>query len=518
MSIVKHESRKTENRSRKQLGECRKGLLLLPFIGGLFLLWYVLHATVDVVYSDYIRIINSYLPDTLDPKTFFVPDILTRIPINYPLRWLNVTFFGYSVLFDRVFCILGCVLLMCAVTQYLIRERSSIWIILPVMLVGFSLDKWEMLINGTGCVHFLSYGLFFYHYLVLERVFTGTQKPGDVRRLCVLPWLALLVAGPYIAQYTATLLVAYVYLAFLRNRNVDGHQLPWYGLCALVPLILYYMSNAAATFEHTGAQDIGLLETLQQYRGFSLHFLLNGFASTLLSGSVLEDLLAAGTLTYPLVYLLGALVILLYAGAVLLYFRTGQYRRTLFPMLLLVSGAGSHVLVFLSRYIFLTETYAWQSRYGLQYLPGTLGLLLIYGAACAHFRQQYRAVCAKPGDDTSSRKADAARDTSRMSHGRARKVQTSSRQGHALGALLGMGLSLVVLLSFAAGSCYTDKREIDAMPFRQMYFASMADAARDYENRSDDELNLIFEYHHGPNRVRHAMDILKENQWNVFRE
>ena len=90
MSIVKHESRKTENRSRKRVGECRKGLLLLPFIGGLFLLWYVLHATVDVVYSDYIRIINSYLPDTLDPTSFFVPDILTRIPINYPLRGINV--------------------------------------------------------------------------------------------------------------------------------------------------------------------------------------------------------------------------------------------------------------------------------------------------------------------------------------------------------------------------------------------------------------------------------------------
>ena len=342
------------------------------------------------------------------------------------------------------------------------------------MLVGFSLDKWEMLLNGTGCVHFLSYGLFFYHYLVLERVFTGTQKPGDVRRLYLLPWLALLVAGPYIAQYTATLLVAYGYLAFLRNRNVDGRRLPWYGLCALVPLVLYYMSNAAATFEHTGAQDIGLLETLQQYRGFSLHFLLNGFASTLLSGSVLEDMLSAGTLTYPMVYLMGALVILLYAGAVLLYFWTGQYRRTIFPMLLLVSGAGSHVLVFLSRYIFLTETYAWQSRYGLQYLPGTLGLLLIYGAAFTRFRQQHK--------------------------------------------VTPVMLSLVVLLSFTAGTCYTDKREIDAMPFRQMYFASIADAARDYENLSDDELNLIFEYHHGPNRVRHAMDILKENQWNVFRK
>ena len=104
------------------MGECRKGLLLLPFIGGLFLFWYVLHATEDVVYSDYIRIINSYLPNTLDPTSFFVPDILTRIPINYPLRWINVTFFGYSVLFDRVLCILGCVLLMCSVAQYLIRQ------------------------------------------------------------------------------------------------------------------------------------------------------------------------------------------------------------------------------------------------------------------------------------------------------------------------------------------------------------------------------------------------------------
>ena len=236
--------------------------------------------------------------------------------------------------------------------------------------------------------------------------------------------------------------------------------------------IMMDIDNTLLDFD--AAEHKALLETLQQYRGFSLHFLLNGFASTLLSGSVLEDMLAAGTLTYPMVYLLGALVILLYAGAVLLYFRTGQYRRTIFPMLLLVSGAGSHVLVFLSRYIFLTETYAWQSRYGLQYLPGTLGLLLIYGAAFTRFRQQHK--------------------------------------------VTPVMLSLVVLLSFTAGTCYTDKREIDAMPFRQMYFASMADAARDYESLSDDELNLIFEYHHGPNRVRHAMDILKENQWNVFRK
>ena len=471
MSSAKRENDVNRTKGRDKTWECRKGLLLLPLCGTFFLLWYVLHATVDVVYSDYIRLINNYLPDTLSAESFFVPDILTRIPLSYLIRFLNVKFFGFSVLFDRLLSLLGVLLLMWAVTWYLIRERSHVLIILSVMLVGFSLDKWELLINGSGCVHFLSYGLFFYHYLVLERVFTGTKKPQDERLLCLLPWISMLVAGPYIAQYTATLLVVTIYLAILRNKNIDGHRLPWYGLSALLPLMLYYMSNAVATFDYAGVKDIGLVEMLQHYSGFSLRFILNGFASTLLSGSVLEDLLAAGTLTYPLVYLLGALVILLYAVALALYFRTGQYRRTIFPLMLLVSGAGSHVLVFLSRYIFLTETYAWQSRYGLQYLPGTLGLLLIYGYALQHSRKKQITL-----------------------------------------------LSIVVLLSFSLGSCYTDKREIDAMPYRKMYFESMVEAARHYEELSDEELNLRFEYHHGAGRVRHAMDILKENHLNVFRE
>ncbi|MBO6307310.1 MAG: hypothetical protein J6N70_00440, partial [Oribacterium sp.] len=40
-------------------------VMLLPFLGTIFLLWYIKGASIDVVYSDYIRLINSYLPDTL---------------------------------------------------------------------------------------------------------------------------------------------------------------------------------------------------------------------------------------------------------------------------------------------------------------------------------------------------------------------------------------------------------------------------------------------------------------------
>ena len=81
--------------------------VLFPIAGILFCLWYVCSATSDVVYSDYIRLINSYLPDVWNPDKFFVADIFTRIPINFLSRGINVTWFGFSVRFDQILGILG---------------------------------------------------------------------------------------------------------------------------------------------------------------------------------------------------------------------------------------------------------------------------------------------------------------------------------------------------------------------------------------------------------------------------
>ena len=39
----------------------------LPLLGTILCLWYIKEATYDVVYSDYIRIVNTYLPDVLKP-------------------------------------------------------------------------------------------------------------------------------------------------------------------------------------------------------------------------------------------------------------------------------------------------------------------------------------------------------------------------------------------------------------------------------------------------------------------
>jgi hypothetical protein len=79
-----------------------------------------------------------------------------------------------------------------------------------------------------------------------------------------------------------------------------------------------------------------------------------------------------------------------------------------------------------------------------------------------------------------------------------------------------VAVCLIVLLTFAFGSVYTNRRELLVMPFRKQIFREMRETALQYDNKSDEELNQLFEYHHGPNRVRNALDILRENQLNVY--
>ena len=263
-------------------------VLILPFSGAMFLLWYIKGASLDVVYSDYIRLINSYLPDTLAKESFLVPDVLTRIPVTYLIRWINVTFFSYSVNFDRLLGVLGVLIMMFTVSLYINRMHFNVFSVIALMAVGFSLNKWELLLNGSGYPHFLSYGLFFYNYYILERVFTGTKKRYDDVLLTVLPYIALLTAGPYIVQYCAALIASALYMLVIKNRNVDRSRIPIYVITTAIPVIMFLWSNSMARYEYAGAADVTLMEVLTKQTGFTVHFILNGFASELLSGSCLE--------------------------------------------------------------------------------------------------------------------------------------------------------------------------------------------------------------------------------------
>ena len=91
--------------------------------------------------------------------------------------------------------------------------------LLILALIGFSLNKWEMLINGSGWVHFMAFALFFYHFYIYDR---GTESRADFnlklnkkneadrRKLIILPYIMLLVSGPYILIYAFAMSAVYM--------------------------------------------------------------------------------------------------------------------------------------------------------------------------------------------------------------------------------------------------------------------------------------------------------------------
>ncbi len=443
--------------------------------GVLFSLYYVRNASYDVVYSDYIRLINNYLPDVWNPDKFFVPDILTRIPVTYLARIVNTSLFGYSLAFDQVLGVLCLGLGAGAVTLYCVEEKISAPWFLTIMALLFSLNKWEMMVNGSGWAHFLAFAGFYYHYLVVDRVWTGREKKGDRARLLWIPWAVILgAAGQYCAVYTAVLLLAYGFMTIWKRlrekRWTREFALP--ALSAAAPFALYLWSYSYSVEDHAGMQQLSLISQLLDTPGYFARFLLKSLESLVVGVEAAQELFT-GNAPY---LILGFLVAAAYLLALWLQYRMRLYEESLFPLMLIAAGAMNHALILLTRWSFLIEDYGMSARYTPQFLFGILGILLTFALAGRHIRA-----------------------------GRVWKTAVFA----------------AFALMFLAGNAATTKRELHMAPYRKNACMERAQVALDYRQKTDDELREKFEYRMNEENsgaeVRRALEILDEQNWNVFR-
>lgn len=446
---------------------------LFPVLGTFFCLWYIFASTSEGIYTDYIRLVNSYLPDIWNPAKFFVPDIFTRIPVNYLGRIINVVLFSYSTMFDRVLGVLALGLSGIVLTRYCLRKRLSlIWTVVLTAVI-FSLNKWEMLTNGSGWAHFLSFVCFYYHYDLLDRTWNEEEWPRDQIKLIILPFFTtLLVAGPYCAIYSVTVVLACCFLFFLAKK---GERVKYgvYGLSALVPFLLYMWSNSYAIEDHAAPAEVSLLTQLKDTPSFFVRFLVKSFSSMVVGGEAGESIFSSNA---PF-FILGLLVMVLYLLALWLYMKYRLYKDSILPLMLVVSGGMNHVLILVSRWIFLNENYGISSRYALQFQTGILGILLTFALLM-------------------------------------KKKRIKSRFAVRLAAVGACMLFLV-------GNGYTTYEEIKKAPNRKEHFEKRVEIALNFEQYTDDELKDNFEYR--PSRpdsgakVRNALTILKENGYSIFR-
>ena len=503
----------------------RRVFLGLPVIlGTLFYIWYIFHASDNVAYSDYIRLINSYLPDVTNPAKFFVPDILTRVPITYLGRIINVKLFGYNTYFDMILGVLSLGAGAAVLALYAKRNRSVGYLsFLLIQFVYFSLNKWEMMTNGTGWVCTLSISGFLFHFAVLDHAAaTRCRDRSDRLLLALLPiLLVVLVAGPYSGGYAVILMLAYGAL-WLADRRTGAEQdaerkceaavnsmsdhvcensdagrrcrRTWCigALTTILAMVLYLWSNSQAVYVHRGAvTDVSMMQELAAQPLFFLRFLLKAVASSVLGVAQIQELEAghAWFVRLHLVYLLGLAVFASYLLALYLNVRFQLYKKTIFPLLLVLSGGCNHLLVLAARWIFLKDEYGMSSRYEIQYQMGIIGILLTFALIWKMER-------AKP----QKRKPDRE------------KTQRPEKKAGCVFLNLCM-LAFAVLA--IAGNVWTTWAEIQAAPYRKEYLQISRELGLNYRTVGDEELETYL--HNSPEAVREAMRILEENHLNIFR-
>ena len=499
--------------SKGKEGKLPVALLLLSFLMALAILFYVLLSTTDVLYSDYIRLVNSYLGKPFQLGDLLQKDILTRIPLTYFFREINRHSFGYTLIFDRALGVLGLFLASKPLLLFMRKKQLPFLQQLLFLLLFYSLNKWEMLLNGSGYIHFLAFSVFYDYFYALDQAFS---KKSSLLVLSIYPPFILLVAGPYCLAVFLSCFALFCFLALGKKLwDMKGTILLLIsnGLC----LFLYLLSNHYAVYEYAGAESISLREVLQNHLLFVVKFIFYGFSSMLVSGENLEKLLRDGVIQGKGIVLIGAFVLFFYIFMTLLYLwkffassgngggkvfskkndgapslNQGQKEAVnpieknpmaaekggesfyfgLLPGLLLLHGLASHALVFLTRYMFLKESYAFQSRYALQYQSALLGAFLLLFL----WKNENRASLGQ-------------------------KARTA--QGRLAVCLLFSGI-------FLLGTLWTDRSEWGKSMYRREHYERMWSYSHDLSAYSDEELEDVFEYRHGGERIRKAFAIWEQ--------
>ena len=523
--------------SKGKEGKLPIASLLLSFLMALAILFYVLLSTTDVLYSDYIRLVNSYLGKPFQLGDLLQKDILTRIPLTYFFREINRYSFGYTLIFDRVLGVLGLFLASKPLLLFMRKKQLPFLQQLLLLLLFYSLNKWEMLLNGSGYIHFLAFSAFYDYFYALDQAFS---KKSSLLVLSIYPPFILLVAGPYCLAVFLSCFALFFFLALGKKLwDMKGTILLLIsnGLC----LFLYLLSNHYAVYEYAGAESISLKEVLQNHLLFVVKFIFYGFSSMLVSGENLEKLLRDGAIQGKGIVLIGAFVLFFYSFMTILYLwkffassgngggrefaRRGKeglsseqgqeeaknqigknsmaakksgksFYFGLLPGLLLLHGLASHALVFLTRYMFLKESYAFQSRYALQYQSALLGAFLLLFL----WKNEKQS---NPGQ-----KARVDRKTGvEQKTGIGDQIRIERRQRTAQGRLT---FCLLISGIFLLGTLWTDHSEWGKAMYRREHYERMWIYSHDLSAYSDEELESVFEYRHGGERIRKAFAIWEQ--------
>jgi hypothetical protein len=532
--------------------------------GVVFCLLYVNRAVCDVVYTDYIRIVNTYLPDVFDLSGMAVPDILTRVPANYIARMVNVGVFGYSTLFDVALGAVGVGMGAWALALYCRRRGLGVGWFALLMPVVFGLGKWEMMNNGTGWAHFWAMGLIYLYFEMMdgavgsllgpgpEPAMHGADMQGRGRHmpggaglhaartgsvwLCLLaPVITLLFAGPYCVAISVVALVGWGWVYLCGKPHRDRGCVPTHERFG--PHIAdgnRAMGSKVSDYDLAGSPKSGFVPSkgrvvctaLCVAVPFALYIWSNAYAVEDHAGAADVAFGAAvrGDLLFPFRFLLKALSTVLLGSEQLI----GEFG---------MSGTGMCTLglaVFLGyvaclwinvRQKPMQETWfptmlllMGLASHGLVFASRWIFLSDTYGMS-SRYALQYQAGALGMVLTVASLRPGRAKWGA--ANPREEKPGEAKPNRRGLWPVAGI-YAITICVFILAGSLYTTASEWRKAPYRKAYGEHIREVAMVFDTVDDETLRRTFDYRtqeaDSGAKVRSALTILKKHGWNVFRE
>ena len=594
----------------------------LSLLGTAFLIYYIFRASLDVVSSDYIRIINFYLEDVTDLKYLLSWEGISRIPFAFLARYINVTYFKYSVNFDRILGVLGLFLFNFVTVKFVLNTLKSrlvkAVISVVVSFISFSLMSWEMVLNGTGYSHFLMIGIIALVFYLFDRIskrtktimtlenidssdlkYYGNKKENNRlsnmvalidtsqlqrKNLRAHFFVYLLAAvgslcfgGPYSVSFLCTIILFSTIEIFtfiiIRNKYNKGEisafdsdldlyedfkeqynnqEIRNFGkfkgekystvnnestfkiffkfliliIIAIICLACYFKSNATGEeLVPVGFQDVTLVELIASDPRFPIRFFLKSLASSIIGVETFDYAIAFNTIDERMILFVGALYVVIIFVTIFVMivsiftrdsskdniFDLNSYKN-IFPLMFVVYGAANYALVFLARYKFVRDNYGMSSRYSIQYMFFTIGIILILALYIDNiiYNKEY---FIKNKKVLKLSKSYLKRREKLIAEGKIKAEEKKISKFNLITLCVSI-LSIGILLF---GHITTTTDEIFKADYRKIIYTDLIEKAKNYNNLSDEELENAFEYRRNPDHIRSALYTLKKQHLNIFR-
>lgn len=462
---------------------------LFSLLGTCFLIYYIFRASLNVVASDYIRLINYYLPDTSDLHFLLSWEGISRIPFTFLARFINKEYFHYNVYFDKILGVFGLFLFNFMTVRYALSTYKSLFAkivsSIAITFMSFSLISWEMILNGTGYAHFITTGLI----AVIFYLYSKTSI--EVFLYIVIIITSICFAGQYAVGFLSTIIFFSFISIIILVKDYFGKKDFTRLVCKHITFIIisiicifcFLKSNSTGeALVPVGMKDVSLIEVITTDITFPIRFLFKSLASAVIGTETFSFAITTGTINDLMIYFIGATYLLIIIFTIIVFYNLtkknqGTITSFVFPLMYIVLGLGNFLLVFLARYKFLDDTYGMSSRYGIQYMFLTIGVILIL----------FRGI-----------------DTFVVNKQKNRRI-----------VLVISSLSIIFLLT---GHITTTIDEVFKADYRKIAYINLVGVARCFRDYSDEDLTKFFEYKRGADQIRSAMKILEENKLNVFEE